>query len=68
MNVAESSEIGGGGGGNREDETVEKSQCSKNSNRTTHYLTPNARQAFTQLRQTFTEALILQHFDPKCHI
>ena len=29
------------------------------------YLTFDARQAFTQLRQTFTKALILQHFDSK---
>ena len=32
------------------------------------FLTPNARRAFTQLRQAFTEAPILRHFDPKCHI
>ena len=32
------------------------------------FLTVNAGQAFTQLRQAFTKALILQHFDPECHI
>ena len=32
------------------------------------FLTPNARQAFTQLRQAFTKAPILRHFDPECHI
>ena len=32
------------------------------------FLTPDARQAFTQLRQAFTEAPILRHFDPKRHI
>ena len=32
------------------------------------FLTLDARQAFTQLRQAFTEALILRHFDPECHI
>ena len=32
------------------------------------FLTPDARQAFTQLRQAFIKALILQHFDPKRHI
>ena len=32
------------------------------------FLTPNTREAFNQLRQTFTEALILRHFDPECHI
>ena len=34
----------------------------------TGYLIPKAREAFTQLRQAFIEAPILQHFDPKCHI
>ena len=34
----------------------------------TGYLTPKAREAFTQLRQAFTEAPILRHFDLKCHI
>ena len=32
------------------------------------YLTPKAREAFTQLRQAFTKAPILRHFDPECHI
>ena len=32
------------------------------------FLTPDARQAFTQLRQAFTEAPILRHFDPERHI
>ena len=32
------------------------------------FLTANAMQAFTQLRQAFTEALILSHFDPERHI
>ena len=32
------------------------------------FLTPNTRQAFTQLRQAFTEALILRYFDPEHHI
>ena len=32
------------------------------------FLTPDARRAFTQLRQAFTKAPILQHFDPKRHI
>ena len=32
------------------------------------FLTANTRQAFTQLRQVFTKAPILSHFDPKRHI
>ena len=32
------------------------------------FLTPDARRAFTQLRQAFTEAPILRHFDSKRHI
>ena len=32
------------------------------------FLTPDARRAFTQLRQEFTEAPILRHFDPERYI
>ena len=32
------------------------------------FLTSNARQAFTELRQVFTKAPILQHFDPERYI
>ena len=32
------------------------------------FLTPDARTAFNRLRLAFTEALILWHFDPECHI
>ena len=32
------------------------------------FLTPKARSAFNHLRLTFTEALILQYFNPECHI
>ena len=31
-------------------------------------LTPDAREVFNQLRQAFTKAPILRHFDPECHI
>ena len=67
LDVAQVDEVGIGGGGDCEDETVGRS-LSKNLNRTTDYLTPNARRAFTKLRQAFTKAPILHHFDPKCHI
>ena len=32
------------------------------------FLTIDARGAFAKLTQTFVEAPILNHFDPKCHI
>ena len=32
------------------------------------FLTPKARSTFNRLRLTFTEAPILWHFDPECHI
>ena len=32
------------------------------------FLTPEARSAFNRLRLAFTEALILWHFNPECHI
>ena len=38
------------------------------SHAVSNYLTPDARKAFDQLRQTFTKALILQHFDPEQYI
>ena len=68
--MAEDAKVGSiGGGGNCKDETVERSPLiSKNWNGATGYLTPCAKQAFTQLKQAFTKAPILQHFDPKCHI
>ena len=68
--MAEDAEVDSiGGGGDREDETVERSPLtSKNSNGATGYLTPDAKRAFTQLRQAFTKAPILRHFDLECHI
>ena len=32
------------------------------------FLIPGAKKVFNQLRQVFPKALILQHFDPECHI
>ena len=70
MSIAEDAKIDSiGGVGDCKDEMVERSLFRfKNSNGATGYLTANAKQAFTQLRQAFTKALILQHFDPKYHI
>ena len=67
LDVAEVDEVGVGGGGDCEDKMVGISP-SKNLNGATGYLTPDTRRAFTQLRQVFTEAPILQHFDLQCHI
>ena len=53
--------------GDCEDETVRRLP-SKNLNKATGYLTPEARLAFIKLRKTFTKGLIFQHFDLKCHI
>ena len=49
------------------DKTVKKS-LSKDLNRVASYLSPNAKQAFIQLKQAFIQAPILRHFDLKCHI
>ena len=67
-------EVVGGGG----DRNLSKSKKSKNAKSRIQtrfgameeptFLTPNTRKAFNQLRQVFTEAPILQHFDPECYI
>ena len=56
-----------GNGGDYKNEMV-KRLPSKNLNRAMDYLTPEARLVFTKLKKAFTKALILQHFDLKCHI
>ena len=67
--VAEDAEVDSISGGDCKNEMVERSPLtSKNLNGATGYLTPNAKQAFIQLRQAFTKAPILQHFDLECHI
>ena len=67
--MAEDTEVGSISGGNCEDETVKKSPLtSKNLNGATGYPILNAKQVFTQLRQAFTKAPILQHCDPQYHI
>ena len=54
----------------RNEEKLAKSDFTKPVRRVEEpsFLTPDARQAFTQLRQAFTEAPILRHFDPERHI
>ena len=41
---------------------------SNSTKNVSNYLTPDAKKAFDQLRQAFTEAPIFQHFDPKQYI
>ena len=67
-----------GGGGKADDKNLSKSIKSKNAKSGKQmrigatgkptFLTPGARKTFNQLKQAFTKALILQHFDPECHI
>ena len=68
--MAEDAEVGSlSGSGDYKDETIKRlSLTFKNSNGATGYLTRGAKQAFTQLRQAFTEASILRHFDSECDI
>lgn len=47
---------------------ISKTTKSKSASFGSDFLTPKARLVFNQLRQAFTEALILQHFDPERHI
>ena len=52
-----------------DDEVVKKGQnLSKSKKTKSGFFTSGARKAFTKLRQAFIKALILHHFDPKCHI
>ena len=68
--MANNAEFGSiGDGGDRKDKKVKRSQfTSKNLNGATSYLTSDAKQAFTELRQAFTKTPILQSFEPECHI
>ena len=67
MNMAESDGVGGGGGGDCKDGTVKRllhlrfKWSYKLSN-------PNARRAFAHLKEAFSKAPILPHFDLEGHI
>ena len=67
INMAGNDEVSVGGGGDSEDEKIGKSP-SKNLNGAMSYLTPNARRVFIQLRQAFTKAPILWHYDLEYYI
>ena len=66
--MAKSDKFDGGDKGDRENGTVKRLLYSKSLNGAMEYLTSDARQAFTQSRQSFTKALILQNFDPEYYI
>ena len=67
IDVVEVDKIGVSNGGDYEDETVGRS-LSENLNKAMLYPTSNAKQVFTQMREAFTKAPILWHFDLECHI
>ena len=68
--MAEDAKVGSiVGSSDYEDKMVKKSPLTSNNlNKAIGYLTPKAKLAFTQLRKTFTKALILRHFDSECYI
>ncbi len=49
-------------------EKSETSRAKNLSSQSRSFLTSKARNTFTELRQTFIEAPILNHFDPERHI
>ena len=65
--IDDSEVIGSSGGNNRKSAKSDfiKHVCGVEE---PSFLTLDIRRAFNQLRQAFTETLILQHFDPKHHI
>ena len=68
MNMAESHDVDIiSSSGNKQDKTVKK-LLFKKSNKASNYLIPKARLVFTQLRKTFTKAIILGYFNLECHI
>ena len=72
-------EVVGGGGAIGRSDTSRKSDKSKSRTKSGHlgnsnnskehkFLTSNGRETFNRLRQAFTKAPILRHFDLECHI
>ena len=57
------------GGANYSNKIVKRSPTyTKSTIGAMGYLIPNTKIVFTQLKKTFTKALIFHHFDPECHI
>ena len=72
-------EVVGGGGAVGRSDASKKSAKSKSRPKNGHlgnsnnseerkFLTSDVREAFNRLRQAFTKAPILRHFNPDCHI
>ena len=57
IDVAENNEVDIIGSDSDFEDKMDEKLLSKNLNRATGYLTPNIRQTFIQLRQTFTKTL-----------
>ena len=54
--------------GKKGQKTSKSKKSSKSKTVGSDFLTPGAKLAFTELRQSFLKAPILHHFDPECHI
>ena len=72
---ANENEVVGGSGNDRNLFKFKKSKNTKSWIQTYNkamgepiFLNPGAQEAFNQLKQVFTKALILPHFDLECHI
>ena len=72
-------DVDGFGSGSNEKSSKSRNEKSAKSRKSTilgnskameepKFLTSKTREAFNLLRQAFTKAPILQHFDPECHI
>ena len=74
LEIDDNKVVGGGNG----DRHLSKSKKSKNAKfgiqiriraiEEPIFLTPSTKEVFNQLKQAFTEASILLHFDPECYI